>query len=45
MTYSDLRVEYLDFAQSIELMKNRQLDATLQSAGLAVASAGGFARR
>ena len=38
MTYSDLRVEYLDFAQSIELMKNRQLDATLQSAGLAVAS-------
>ncbi len=38
MTYNDLKVEYLDFAQSIELMKNRQLDATLQSAGLGVAS-------
>lgn len=37
--YSDLgKVEYLDFAQSVELMKNRQLDATLQSAGLGVAS-------
>lgn len=39
MAYTDLgKVEYLDFAQSIELMKNRQLDATLQSAGLGVAS-------
>jgi TRAP transporter TAXI family solute receptor len=39
MTYQDLgKVEYLDFAQSVELMKNRQLDATLQSAGLGVAS-------
>ena len=39
MTYADLaKVEYLDFAQSVELMKNRQLDATLQSAGLGVAS-------
>ena len=37
-TIADLKVEYLDFAQSIELMKNRQLDATLQSAGLGVAS-------
>ena len=39
MTYSDLgKVEYLPFAESVELMKNRQLDATLQSAGLGVAS-------
>ena len=36
---SDLgKVEYLPFAESVELMKNRQLDATLQSAGLGVAS-------
>lgn len=32
------KVEYLSFAQSVELIKNRQLDATLQSAGLGVAS-------
>ena len=39
MTYNDLgKVEYLPFAESVELMKNRQLDATLQSAGLGVAS-------
>jgi TRAP transporter TAXI family solute receptor len=39
MSYDDLgKVEYLDFAQSVELVKNRQLDATLQSAGLGVAS-------
>ena len=39
MTYEDLgKVEYLPFAESVELMKNRQLDATLQSAGLGVAS-------
>lgn len=39
MSYTDLgRVEYLPFAESVELMKNRQLDATLQSAGLGVAS-------
>ncbi|CAH1659726.1 putative 31 kDa immunogenic protein [Hyphomicrobiales bacterium] len=39
LTYGDLgRVEYLPFAESVELMKNRQLDATLQSAGLGVAS-------
>ena len=35
MSYDDLgRVEYLPFAESVELIKNRQLDATLQSAGL-----------
>ncbi len=39
LTYADLgKVEYLSFAESVELMKNRQLDATLQSAGLGVAS-------
>jgi uncharacterized protein len=39
MTYDDLgQVQYLPFAESVELMKNRQLDATLQSAGLGVAS-------
>lgn len=39
MTYKDLgKVEYLPFAESVDLMKNRQLSATLQSAGLGVAS-------
>ena len=39
MSYKDLgKVEYLPFAESVELIKNRQLDATLQSAGLGVAS-------
>jgi hypothetical protein len=39
MTYADMaKVEYLGFGESVELMKNRQLDATLQSAGLGVAS-------
>ena len=39
MNYEDLgKVEYLPFAESVELIKNRQLDATLQSAGLGVAS-------
>ncbi len=39
ITYEDLgKVEYLPFGESVELMKNRQLDATLQSAGLGVAS-------
>ena len=39
MSYVDLgKTEYLPFAESVELMKNRQLDATLQSAGLGVAS-------
>jgi len=39
MSYKDFsKVEYLPFGESVELMKNRQLDATLQSAGLGVAS-------
>ena len=39
LTYQDLgKVEYLPFGESVELIKNRQLDATLQSAGLGVAS-------
>src|SRR5215217_922665 len=39
LSYQDLgKVEYLPFNESVELMKNRQLDATLQSAGLGVAS-------
>ena len=39
MTYKNIgKVEYLPFAESVDLMKNRQLDATLQSAGLGVAS-------
>ncbi|TXH68286.1 MAG: TAXI family TRAP transporter solute-binding subunit [Thiothrix sp.] len=39
MSYADLgKTEYLPFAESVELMKNRQLDATLQSAGLGVSS-------
>jgi TRAP transporter TAXI family solute receptor len=37
--YQDFgKVEYLAFAESVDLMKNRQLDATLQSAGLGVSS-------
>ena len=39
LTYKDLaKTEYLPFGESVELIKNRQLDATLQSAGLGVAS-------
>ena len=39
ITYADFtKTEYLPFAESVELMKNRQLDGTLQSAGLGVAS-------
>ncbi len=39
LSYQDLgKTEYLPFAESVELIKNRQLDATLQSAGLGVAS-------
>ncbi len=39
MSYADFaKVEYLPFGESVELMKNRQLDATLQSAGLGVSS-------
>ena len=39
MSYKDLsKTEYLPYAESVELMKNRQIDATLQSAGLGVAA-------
>jgi len=39
LTYKDFaRVEYLPFGESVELMKSRQLDVTLQSAGLGVAA-------
>src|SRR5690606_813162 len=39
LSYSDLgTLGYLPFAESVELIKNRQLDSTLQSAGLGVAS-------
>ncbi len=39
LSYDDFsKVEYLPFGESVELMKNRQLDVTLQSAGLGVAS-------
>ncbi|HEX3096202.1 MAG TPA: TAXI family TRAP transporter solute-binding subunit [Usitatibacter sp.] len=39
LSYSDFsKVEYLAFGESVELMKNRQLDVTLQSAGLGVSS-------
>jgi TRAP transporter TAXI family solute receptor len=39
ITYGDFsKVEYLPFGESVELMKNRQLDVTLQSAGLGVSS-------
>ncbi len=39
MSYNDFaKTEYLPFAESVDLMKNRQLDATLISAGLGVAA-------
>ena len=39
ISYKDFaKVEYLPFGESVELMKNRQLDATLISAGLGVAA-------
>ena len=39
MSYKDFaKVEYLPFGESVELMKNRQLDATVISAGLGVAA-------
>ncbi|HLI20972.1 MAG TPA: TAXI family TRAP transporter solute-binding subunit [Stellaceae bacterium] len=39
LSYDDLaKVEYLDFGASVDLMKNRQLDATLISAGLGVSA-------
>jgi TRAP transporter TAXI family solute receptor len=39
MSYKDLgKVEYLGYAESMELIKNRQIDATLQSSGLGMAA-------
>ena len=39
MSYADLgKIEYLGYAESVELIKNRQLDATLLSSGLGVAA-------
>ncbi len=39
LKYSDFaKVEYIDFGGSVDLLKNRQIDVTLQSAGLGVAS-------
>lgn len=39
MSYNDFsKTEYLPFGESVELLKNRQLDATLISAGLGVAA-------
>jgi TRAP transporter TAXI family solute receptor len=39
VSYGDFaKVEYLPFGESIELMKSRQIDATLQSAGLGASS-------
>ena len=39
LSYQDFaKVEYLPFGESVELMKNRQLDVTLQSAGLGVSA-------
>ncbi len=33
-----IKIEYLPFGESVELMKNRQIDVTLQSAGLGVSA-------
>lgn len=39
LAYEDMgKVQYLPFAESVELIKNRQLDATLQSSGLGMAA-------
>ena len=38
LSYDMMSVQYLPFGESVELMKDGQLDATLQSAGLGVAS-------
>jgi TRAP transporter TAXI family solute receptor len=39
LSYKDLgKVEYLGYSESVELIKNRQLDATLLSSGLGVAA-------
>ncbi|MGE6321290.1 TAXI family TRAP transporter solute-binding subunit [Pseudomonas oryzihabitans] len=39
LSYKDMgAVEFLPYAESVELIKNRQLDATLQSSGLGMAA-------
>ena len=39
MSYADLgKVDYLSYADSVELLKNRQIDATMISSGLGVAA-------
>lgn len=39
LSYQDMgKVEFLPYAESVELIKNRQLDATLQSSGLGMAA-------
>jgi TRAP transporter TAXI family solute receptor len=39
LTYADMaQVQFLPYAESVELIKNRQLDATLQSSGLGMAA-------
>jgi len=39
LSYDDMaKVEFLPYAESVELIKNRQLDATLQSSGLGMAA-------
>jgi TRAP transporter TAXI family solute receptor len=39
MNYKDLgRVEYMPFSESVDMMKNKQLDAMIQSSGLGAAS-------
>jgi TRAP transporter TAXI family solute receptor len=39
LTYEDMgKVEFLPYGDSVELIKNRQLDATLQSSGLGMAA-------
>jgi TRAP transporter TAXI family solute receptor len=44
LSYDMMSVEYLPFGESVGLMKNGQLDATFQSAGLGVASLRDLAR-
>lgn len=44
INYKDLaKVEYLPFEESVDLMRNRQLDATLQSVGLGAPTLRNFA--
>jgi len=39
LSYEDMgKVEFLPYAESVELIKNRQIDATLQSSGLGMAA-------